>query len=289
MSSEKSGIFIEKKGSLIEITLLIYYKNRYLCQLEPSKSMETTNIIYNFSGISLAQMDGVKLMNRTDRKYWFNIEHLAALLELVKDDYFILEVDSKRDLPYQTTYYDTPEDEMYNTHHRGKKSRYKIRRRNYISTQSSFLEIKYKNNKGRTIKRRRASLFDKSHFDLADEEFINHNSPYATQRLRKVLDNEFNRLMLVSKAMNERCTIDSELLFKSNNTQVKLEGLVIVEVKSEGHNYSPIIEALNALRLKPSGFSKYCMGRSLTDRTLKSNRFKIKHREIEKKTKTKLL
>ncbi len=245
-----------------------------------------SNVIDSFDGISLKEMDSVKLMNRTDRKYWFNATHLTQLLESVKDYYYILDIDGERNMLYTTTYYDTLNDEMYNNHHRGKLNRFKIRRRNYHSTKCSFLEIKFKNNKGRTIKQRRASNYENYSFDNNDNEFIKENTPYSCNQLKKVLENGFKRLTLVSKNMNERCTIDSELLFISNNREARLDSLVVVEVKRDGREKSVIIDALNNLRLKPSGFSKYCMGRSITDRTLKINRFKGTHREIEKKIDT---
>lgn len=185
-------------------------------------------------------------------------------------------------MPYATTYYDTLTDQMYGNHHRGKRNRYKIRRRSYLSSQSSFLEVKFKNNKGRTIKVRKPSPFCGAEFDEQDQKFIQENTPYIYSDLRKTLENSFSRLMLVSKAMNERCTIDSSLKFASSESSTTLSDLVIVEVKSDGRSHSPIIDALNSHRLKPSGFSKYCMGRSLTDKGLKHNNFKEKQRTIDK-------
>ncbi len=244
--------------------------------------MQLSEVIDKFQSISLSEMDAVKLMNRTDRKYWFAADLLLEILDQVKENYYLLEVDGERNLPYATTYYDTPEDQMYNNHHRGKKNRYKIRRRNYISTASSFLEIKFKSNKGRTVKVRRASEYGGDGFNEADSEFISSKSPYQTLDLKRVLENGFNRLMLVSKAMNERCTIDSSLRFSGTESDAHLDNLVIVEVKTDGRSHSAIIDALNTKRIKPSGFSKYCIGRSLTDGSLKQNNFKIKHRMINK-------
>ncbi|MFI3277928.1 MAG: polyphosphate polymerase domain-containing protein [Rikenellaceae bacterium] len=239
--------------------------------------------IEQFQGISLSEMDEVKLMNRTDRKYWFHIDLLAGLLEDVAPYYYILEVNGKRNLPYSTTYYDTKGDEMYQNHHRGKMNRYKVRRRNYISTNSSFLEVKFKSNKGRTVKVRKSSDYQNTSFNAEDEVFIRENTPYSCCDLKSVLVNGFRRLMLVSKAMNERCTIDSELRFRSDEGEAALNDLTIVEVKTDGRSYSKIIEALNLRRLRPSGFSKYCMGRSLTQSSLKQNNFKEKHRTIDKR------
>lgn len=245
-------------------------------------------VIDKFDGISLSQMDGVKLMNRTDRKYWFNISHLAMLLEKIKEDYYLLEIEGERDMLYSTIYYDTCNDEMYNNHHRGKLNRYKIRQRSYLSTESSFLEVKFKSNKGRTIKERKVSIFGKMGFGENDDAFIQDSSPYSCHQLRAVLENSFRRLMLVSKNMDERCTIDTQLQFANGPTKAKLDDLAIVEVKSDGHSHSAIIDAMHQMRLKPSGFSKYCMGRSIIDSNLKKNLFKEKHREIERRIGTPL-
>ncbi len=138
-----------------------------------------SEIISKYNGISLREMDAVKLMNRTDRKYWFHRSYLVDILADVVQDYYILEVDKERNLPYSTTYYDTKNDDMYDNHHRGKMNRYKIRRRNYISTKSSFLEVKFKSNKGRTIKVRRTSEYDNIGFDKDDEIFISEQTPYS--------------------------------------------------------------------------------------------------------------
>ncbi len=246
--------------------------------------MSIDHTIEKFQPITLSDMDGVKLMNRTDLKYWFHSDLLPEILEDVAEEYYILEVEGRRNLPYSTTYFDTIDDQMYENHHRGKMNRYKIRRRNYISTRSSFLEVKFKSNKGRTVKVRRPSNYNDLGFNTSDQEFVNRNTPYTTDELKSVIENNFRRLMLVSKSMNERCTIDSELHFNCGDTEATLEKIVIVEVKRDGRSHSNIVDALKRRRLKPSGFSKYCVGRSLTDSTLKQNNFKRKHREIERRS-----
>ncbi len=228
-------------------------------------------------------MDKVKLMNRTDRKYWFNKDLLPGLLESVKDDYYVLELDGKRSLPYVSTYYDTTENRMYYEHHRGKLNRFKIRKRRYESSGISFLEIKFKNNKGRTIKTRIPAEYDTKDFDETEHSFIAANSPFDTSELNCAIKNGFDRITLVSKNMNERCTIDQKLSYYKNRKSFKLKKLIIVEVKTEGNSHSVMIDQLNKLHIRPSGFSKYCIGRSIIEPELKSNRFKIIHRQIEKK------
>lgn len=244
--------------------------------------MSLDSVINIFQGISLEQMESVKLMNRTDQKYWFHREALVDLLTDIAHQYYILEIGGERNQPYSTIYYDTERDNMYYNHHRGKMNRYKIRRRNYVSTNCSFLEIKFKSNKGRTVKVRRKSDMKNIGFSKEDQTFISQNSPYSANDLIKVLENGFNRLMLVSKSMNERCTIDSGLRFISSGGEASLDNLVIVEVKRDGRAPSAIVDSLKRMRIKPSGFSKYCIGRSLTNNTLKQNNFKCKHRAITK-------
>ncbi len=173
---------------------------------------------------------------------------------------------------------------MYNNHHRGKLNRYKIRRRKYALTHDSFLEVKFKNNKGHTIKNRIECDFDNENEAINAEEmdFIAQNTPYSHTELNKALTTNFNRLMLVNKKMNERCTIDTDLTFMYEDDKVELDHFAILEVKSERNTKSEIINILKEKRIKPSGFSKYCIGRSLMNHNLKSNFFKVKHREIEK-------
>ncbi len=52
--------------------------------------------------------------------------------------------------------------------------------------------------------------------------------------------------------------------------------LVIIELKRDGNVYSPVLDILRQLRIKPSGFSKYCIGSVMTNKGLKQNLFKQK-------------
>lgn len=236
-----------------------------------------------FEPILLDQMDQVKLMNRTDTKYWFHAGKLQDILLELSDSYYILQIGGDGLLPYTTTYFDTVDNQMFAAHHNGKLNRYKIRRRTYLSSNKSYMEIKFKSNKGRTIKNRIGSVVEDQLFSREDTSFLNENSPFETKELQPVLINQFNRMMLVSKNLNERCTIDLDLNFKTDIENVTLDNLAIVEVKAEGHSKGSVIkQVLQRHRIKTAGFSKYCVGRVVTDDSLKRNRFKRKIREIEK-------
>ncbi|GAF01602.1 polyphosphate polymerase domain-containing protein [Saccharicrinis fermentans] len=236
-----------------------------------------------FDSIQLREMEKVKLMNRVDKKYWFHVSRLSALLEEINESYFLLDMDGQSLLPYSTVYFDTPEDRMFIAHHNGKLNRYKIRRRSYVSSGISFFEVKFKNNKGRTIKKRIPSDFMEPGFSSQEIDFIHEMTPFCHQELKRSLVNHFSRLTLVNKNFKERCTIDLNLQFQQAQNSVGLGDLAIVEVKSDGRSsVSPLLMALRNQRIKPAGFSKYCVGRAITNRHLKRNAFKEKIRSIEK-------
>ena len=250
-----------------------------LKQVPNSTPMKTSGFI----PIQLEQMNQVQLMNRTDQKFWFHSDHLKDLLLAVSDEYYMLNVNGEYEIPYSTTYYDTWNNAMYISHHNGKLNRYKIRRRSYLSSGISFLEIKKKNNKGRTIKKRIPGEYPRESFTTEESEFIYTHTPFLCEELIPSLTNGFSRMTLVNKNFMERCTIDMGLTYDWKDRRIQFENLAIIEVKREGKLLtSPMVAALKYGRIKPSGFSKYCMGRSVTDPGLKKNAFKKKIRRIEK-------
>ena len=236
-----------------------------------------------FRPISLEQMDEVKLMNRTDTKYCATIDQLNELFQMIQPYYYVLTMDDENQLPYETTYFDTPSALMYSNHVRGKKNRYKIRRRTYLSTGIHFIEIKFKNNKGRTIKERIETEAIFKELSPKEQVFLNDKTPFDPIHLQPGLQNRFKRITLVNKNLKERCTIDVNLQFIQHQEKVVLKDLAIIEVKTGDRNtLSEIAIALRNMRIKPSGFSKYAMGRSLVDEKIKSNAIKPKIRNLQK-------
>lgn len=236
-----------------------------------------------FAPIQLEQMDQVKLMNRVDQKFWFHEDSLQGILQSVCQDYYVLDIEGQNEFPYTSTYYDTPDNGMYTKHHNGNLNRYKIRRRSYLSSDLSFLEIKFKTNKGRTFKKRIRTNNTDHKFTREEGEFIEANTPYFWWDLKPSLINEFSRVTLVNRNFKERCTIDRGLQYTKNGNWTRLDNLAIVEIKTDGRkSVSPLALALKKERIRASGFSKYCMGRVLTDHDLKRNGFKTKVRKIQK-------
>ena len=61
-----------------------------------------------------------------------------------------------------------------------------------------------------------------------------------------------------------------------NERDADVGPLVIIELKRDGNVFSPVLDILRQLRIKPSGFSKYCIGSVMTNKDLKQNLFKQK-------------
>ena len=240
-------------------------------------------LLREFAPISLDEMSGVKLMNRTDTKFVTNIEKLCQLLEMAQDDYYVQEIDGERNLEYDTTYFDTTAFDMYNQHQWNHTNRQKIRFRTYCVSGLQFMEVKTKNNHGRT-KKKRIEVTDMNLAEQEKSDFLGKYLRYGVDTLQPALNNHFSRITLVNKGKTERLTIDSALRFHNlvSGVDKDMGNLVIIELKRDGLVYSPVLEMLRRLRIHPHGFSKYCMGSAMTNPELRVNRFKRKLIEINK-------
>jgi hypothetical protein len=246
---------------------------------------DVKNIINNFDPITLDKMNDVKLMDRTDIKYVFSIDQLSYILNKAVKDYRILEIKDKRVHTYNNQYFDTDDYQMYTKHHSGQLNRYKIRYRNYEVTNIAFLEIKFKSNKRRTIKKRIRNDFSKN-LNTSSSNFIEKYSPFKPGDLTPILTNNFQRITLVHKSDRERITLDFNMTYSCSTSEKKrnhnLPKLAICEVKRKGYsNTSDFITILKSKGIRQTSMSKYCIGAALLYDDLKQNRFKTKLTFIE--------
>jgi len=242
-------------------------------------------VVSRLHAIDLDDLDQVKLMERTDQKFLVPRKKLAETLVAIEKQYYVLEINKERVFRYQTHYFDTDDDRLYTSHHNGKLNRYKVRKRTYLDTQTSFFEIKFKNNKRKTFKRRIKSGEDQTTLNAREREFVLQNSPIDPDNLHAKSMNLFRRITLTDKEFTERCTIDIDLQFKSKHQTTLLDELAIIEIKRDRNNHSSALNHyLNQNRISPTGFSKYCIGRALGEENLKRNAFKPKIRLLNKLT-----
>ena len=243
------------------------------------------SILKQYQPITLSEMDEVALMERVDDKYTISYEEMMNILENISSEYFCLEIDGKRSFTYQTEYLDTIDNILYKNHQNGKLNRYKIRFRDYIGSKKTFLEIKFKSNKGVTKKNRISIPFQEKNITKICKEFIEGETPYLIENLSVKVKNNFERITLVNLLSKERVTFDFNLKFSNPvlETKAKLDNAGIIEIKREkGNKKSQLLSILKRKRIRPTRFSKYTIGSCLLDSNLKYNNFKKKLLLIKK-------
>jgi hypothetical protein len=221
-------------------------------------------------------MDSVKLMDRTDTKFVFRFSELPAILNEAKAHYKILDVAGNRISRYKTLYFDTEHFDLYNKHHCGKLNRYKVRHRTYLESNLGFLEVKFKNNKGRTLKTRIKEIEVPDITKGIAFEFLQKSLPFNPLNLIPKIWINYSRITLVNKLSAERLTLDLNLEFEENGKTEILNKLVIAEVKQDSKVASPFISIMRAKHIRQGSISKYCFGVATMFKQVKKNNFKPK-------------
>ncbi len=233
-------------------------------------------IVSNFQPISLSEMDGVKLMSRTDTKFAFKANKLPLLIQKMTPFYRVLSIDGELVHDYKSLYFDTANRKFYLDHHNRRVNRNKIRFREYVGSGLTFLEIKLKNNKGRTIKKR-------IKVDAISDILTDTQQEYVEKVVGSKIDVDakqwinFSRITFVNKRQKERLTIDINLTFGNKKKSGDLKQIVIAEVKQERMSRSSdFMRIAKELHILPIRISKYCISTLELNPDLKQNRFKEK-------------
>ncbi len=239
-------------------------------------------LVDSFDVITLEQMDNVKLMSRTDTKYAFERMRLSEILSKMIDHYRILEVDNVKAQQYNSLYFDTKDRLFYINHHNQRVNRNKVRFRQYKNSGLTFLEVKTKNNKGRTVKKRIKvdkipSTLSDAHNDFIKTVTGKKLDVYAKQWI------QFTRLTFAHKSRKERLTIDLDLTFSNERKEGNLKEIVIAEVKEERMSrLSDFVRITKEMSILPMRLSKYCVSTTQLEPNIKKNRFKKKLLFIDK-------
>lgn len=235
--------------------------------------------------MSLVDMESISLLNRQDTKYAFPHAQLGEVLSRIEPHYRVLETEASRIITYQNRYFDTPEFKLFLDHHNGKRNRYKFRYRRYEQSDLCFFERKFKNNKGRTLKKRVVVNAITPHLNQPGIAELLERTPYSAQDLIPVLDLDFDRFTLASHAMNDRCTLDLGLSIRRDGRSVHFPELVICEIKQGRFSRdNPLVRALESLHIAPLSLSKYCLGLLYLQPGIRYNRFKEKTLRLQRIT-----
>lgn len=244
---------------------------------------EINDIINRFEPIFLEELGAANLQNRVDTKYMIPFVEIQDILLQCEGKFKIFEINKQRLCGYESLYFDTEDLLFYQHHQRQRANRYKVRKRRYLSNNLSFLEVKFKNNKNKTSKKRieteteEIGILNSKQLDFLDQT-VNHEA----LDLKKQIWVNYNRVTLVNPEKTERITLDFNLNFKNSTDTITLSDIVIAEVKQAKVFDSFFPSLLKKKGIRPGGISKYCLGTISLNKEIKHHTFKPKLRILKK-------
>jgi VTC domain len=240
-------------------------------------------IAESLSRFDTISLDGLNskaaMLERLDQKYIIPAARLRPAFDSFCDLFEVLEIDGKRAFTYATRYFDDPEQRGYYDHHQGRRKRCKVRVRNYVDAGFSYLEVKLKDKRGITVKKRLKvagpmDVLDRSCVDFIDHWHAELYGVPLGRALHPVIGMQYQRITLVAKEGGERMTVDTRLDFFSGDRAREVSSeMFIVETKSAtGNGIADAI--LRRQHLHPTQrCSKYCIGMAALGQVARSNRF----------------
>lgn len=218
-------------------------------------------------------LEHADLQTRLDRKYLVPLAAVGSLLEALSGTHRVLEISGRREFGYHSTYYDTPELTCLRDHLKGRRRRFKCRKRRYLDSGRSVLELKLKGARGATVKR--AVGCDPAEQLCGDDRaFLRagvreaYGIELAAETLLPTLEVRCRRVTLAAPALGERLTCDLDLQLGSVRIA---DGFAVVESKS-ATPFASADRRLAALGFRPvERCSKYCLGMSFARPDLPAN------------------
>lgn len=254
----------------------------------PSSAVESQwqAMLGRFQTVGLDRIAKLATDQRIDTKFLLRQEQAFDLIGELPGHYRVLDIDGHRFTKYRTQYFDTESFALFRRHHVGAAHRYKVRSRTYLNTRLAFVEIKRKSRRGVTTKAR----WPTEHFETAllsdSKDFVDRNCLIDSNALIPSLLNGFDRICFVSETAPERLTIDLGVQFEAEPGRVRLTGVAVAELKQQRNGHSlrdtVFLERMRAMGIRPTGFSKYCMGLLLTRSDVKHNLFKPQIKRLER-------
>ena len=244
----------------------------------PAKSWFTAP----FAPIGLKQLEATAgMLERIDNKYVIGQNTLRLAIPQLADHFDILDIDGRRNFTYDTCYFDDPGCRSYFDHHQSRCRRIKVRMRKYVEAGLCFVEIKLKDKRGMTVKKRLKT--DPRKFGVLDDDaeaFIRETYSAHYKRefplaIERNLDMRYRRMTLVGKNGGERMTIDNGMRFFMSESEHAVDpSLFIIEAKSAKGN-GAADKILRRLHQHPTKHvSKYCTGVATMREGTKHNNFR---------------
>jgi hypothetical protein len=240
-------------------------------------------IAHSLAGFGTISLDGLNakaaMLERLDNKYIVPADRLLPAFERFGELFDVLEIGGKRAFTYATDYFDDDAAQAYHDHHQGRRKRCKVRIRHYVDAGFSYLEVKLKDLRDATVKKRLKLPRPTGGLCAESLAFIDacHAEMYGAplgRRLMPVIGMEYERITLVAREGGERMTIDTRMAFRAANAERDAApDVFILETKSaRGNGIADKI--LRAEHLHPTkNCSKYCVGMAALGLVSRHNRF----------------
>ena len=224
------------------------------------------------------------LLTRVDRKYVLTLAAAEDLVAELARSARVLEIGGRRSAGYESLYLDTPALTSYHLAARARRHRVKVRRRTYLDGGGSYLEVKTRDPRGRTVKERIPCGSTGPLLSAEDVRFVEDRlarsgaARVPGSLLRAALRTRYERTTLFLPAGGSRLTVDTGLVWDRARdlppgTALFLGPVAVVETKS-GTSASAADRLLWSLGHRPARISKYGTGLAALRADLPSNRWR---------------
>ena len=189
------------------------------------------DILRSFAIAPPSLIEPRSLQQRVDRKYLLAASDITSLLARLQQSHCVVSRVSTAGRVTTASIFDTPDRDLYHAHRCGRRPRYKVRIRHHVDRALSFLEVKRKDRSGRTTKHRLALPYRQTTLGPHERTFIDAHAALDGAPLLPRVSISFQRLTLVGSSVNERVTLDRELMVAAGHCVETLGRVVIAEVK----------------------------------------------------------
>ena len=240
------------------------------------------DILRRFAIAQPSLIEARSLQQRVDRKYLLAASDITSLLARLQQSHCVVSAGGHGWARYDSIYFDTPDRDLYHAHRCGRRPRYKVRIRHHVDRALSFLEVKRKDRSGRTTKHRLALPYRQDTLGPHERTFIDAHAALDGTPLLPRVSISFQRLTLVGSSVNERVTLDRELMVAAGNCVETLGRVVIAEVKQSHYlNHAGAVAGFRHIHAREVALSKYCLA-TLLVAPVPANVFKPALRAIER-------
>jgi hypothetical protein len=245
--------------------------------------MDLIKNIDAFEPLSDQEVQKVKFSDKEEMIFSFNCTFLPQLIESTKGDYSILIHNGKKYSSYKLLYFDTPKNRFYLDAHNGKRNRFVVRFRQCIESNITYFEVKYINKKGR--KKKKKIEVDEIKTTLGEEEIALLKKVMPKKKARKLTPRitcEFKRFVLINKQNKHKVTVDSDMKFTNNSSEIHYSDITTATILQERYDRSSKINAvLRESGIRQGQIGNYALGMSIFG-DQKTNIYKEKEYRINK-------